>query len=166
MPPMPQVYLYATASRLILAGCRCRKTLLRALRARLRGVPSCFTRRTDSQTSVFSGALMVSLSSSVARACTALAPARTLATVPPPSPFPLPAGGVPGAGFPLCPLVSAMMTSHVAKNGAVVAKLRRLAFRPGIEVTQIDLNLPLGVELHMSAIHGPRSRTLEVDSLG
>src|ERR1017187_4398594 len=97
----------------------------------------------DFQTSVFSGALMVSFSSSVARACTALAPASTLATGLPPLPEPLPAAGLPvSTGFSGCPLVSAMIrTSHVPQNGAWIAELRRVTLGPRGEVARIDNNL-------------------------
>jgi len=57
-------------------------------------------------------------------------------------------------------------TSHVAKDGAVVAELRAIALGPGIEMTQIDHNLPFGIEPYMGAVHGPRGRALEVDSFG
>src|ERR1017187_3839101 len=168
MPPMPQAYLSATASRLILAGCRCRKTFESTPSARLRGVSSCFTRRTDFQTSVFSGALMVSLSSSVARAWTALAFASTLATALPPLPEPSPLPGLPAStGFSGCPLVSAMIrTSHVPEDGARIAELRRVALGPRVKVAQIDHNLPFRIQLHVRAIHGTRRRPLEVDALG
>src|ERR1017187_3142507 len=101
----------------------------------------------DFQTSVFAGALMVSLSSSVARARTALASANTLATAllpfPGPLPEPLPAAGLPvSTGFSGCPLVSAMIrTSHVPQNGAWIAELRRVTLGPRGEVARIDNNL-------------------------
>src|ERR1017187_5819646 len=153
MPPMPQAYLSATASRLILAGCRCRKTFESTPSARLRGVSSCFTRRTDFQTSVFSGALMVAFSSSLARAWTALAPAITLATALLPSPeplaLPLAGAGLPvSTGFSGCPLVSAMIrTSHVPQDSARIAELRRVTLGPRVEVAQIDHNLPFRIQL-------------------
>src|SRR5271156_4519365 len=57
MPPMPQVKLYLVASRLTFAGWRWKKTLERTLRARLRGVSSCLTRKTERKAWVFSGSL-------------------------------------------------------------------------------------------------------------
>src|ERR1700704_4326830 len=63
MPPIPHVYLYLTASRLTLAGCRWKKTLDRTDRARLRGVSSCLTRKIDRKSCVFSGSFKPSSSS-------------------------------------------------------------------------------------------------------
>src|SRR5436190_14331854 len=98
---MPQVYLYATASRLILAGCRCRKTLLRTPRARERGVSSCLTRRTDFQTSVLSACLSA-LISSAACVLTARAPSANAVTGLFLAPF---VGSEPPAPFPGDPFV-------------------------------------------------------------
>src|SRR5208282_1164732 len=46
-----------TASRLILAGCKCRKTLDSTPKARLRGVSSCLCRKMDVKTWVLVGSL-------------------------------------------------------------------------------------------------------------
>src|ERR1039457_4412430 len=147
------------ASRLILAGCRCRKTLESTPRARLRGVWSCLTRRTLFQTSVFDGALTVAFNSSTARACTALASASTAASL-------LSLGGPSPPSLPLCPLVSGMFGSSDPDDCTGVVKLARFAFGPAVDVAQVDYNLSLGIQFDMGSVHGARRRTLEVDAFG
>src|SRR5579862_1685729 len=169
MPPMPQVYLYATASRLILAGCRCRKTFDNTPSARLRGVSSCLTRSTDFQRSVFSGCCRA-LSSSTARPRTTLPPSsrastRLLPFLPLP---PLEPAGVPGgAGVIFFPSVSAMIHPlHITQDGALVAELGGLAFGPPVDAAQVHDDLAFRIELHVGTVHGPRRGAFEVDAFG
>src|ERR1039457_3042407 len=147
------------ASRLILAGCRCRKTLESTPRARLRGVWSCLTRRTLFQTSVFDGAFTVAFNSSTARACTALASASTAASL-------LSPGAPSPVLLPLCPLVSGMLGSSDPDDCAGVVKLARLALGPLVDVAQVHHNLSLGIQFDVRPVHGSRRRTLEVDAFG
>src|SRR5579863_7759442 len=58
-----------------------------------------------------------------------------------------------------------LKTSH-PEDCAIVAELRALALGPGIQVAQIDDNLPFRVQFHVRTVHRPRRRTFEVDSFG
>ena len=95
------------------------------------------TRSTDFQTSVFSGALMVSFNSSTARVCVALAPASTDASLPPPFPpaLPLPFAAPP-AGAPVAGIGFALSSAdmlRVLRRFYPAAAVERLSAPPQAE---------------------------------
>ena len=47
-----------------------------------------------------------------------------------------------------------------------VGELGTLAFRPAVQMAQVDDDLAVGVEFDLSAVHGPRRRTFKVDAFG
>src|SRR5262249_10868701 len=159
-----------TASRLIFAGCKCRKTFERIASERLRGSErSCETRKIDFQTCVCCGSLY-SFASSSARSFNATAD--SLARVTKPTSDFSPVSCFVSFSFPsaiswIHPLTRMVLTSLQRDVCARIVEFAgsRDTFFPFIKLGYVHDDLTFGVELNMRAIHRARRGPFEVDRL-
>src|ERR1043166_8953350 len=157
MPPMPHVNGYRTASRLILAGCRCRKTFERIASERLRGSErSCETRKIDFQSCVSCGSLY-SFASSIARCFRAWLPSFTRSIM-------LRLSSSPAVSCFFSSFGSVSICVSDSDICAIVVKVARLAFGPRGEFADVHHYLAFSIDRDLRTIHRARRRALKVNA--